>query len=242
MTAYFPITEPISHDAHSIMAALNSRSKQLKLEIDSQSIPKKITICAIKILTVTSGVLAIASMPVALIMFSAAPLTIGAISASAAICSLAFYMLLDPRSPGELILRDQWRSVFDSLRKGKGKEILETCQELARQKEKKSSSFALCLGSLPQNETTPFFHKTCLIGYLQIALEYLRNGEEEEAISHAHRALSHFGASGFSAEIKDFAQKIVESPKDVRHLMDALHIGEDLHALDYLIVMARPEE
>jgi hypothetical protein len=174
-------------------------------------------------------------------MFSAVPLTIGAISSATAICNLALYMLLDPRSPGELILRDQWRSVFDALRKGKGQEILETCQELARQKEKKSSSFDLCLGSFPRNETTPFFHKTCLIGHLQIALEHLRDGQEEEAISRAHLALSHFGASGFASEIKEFTQKIVEFPKDVRYLMDVLQIGENLHALDYLIATARPE-
>jgi len=241
MIAHFPVTEAIGKDADIIMNALNSRSEQMKSKIDSQSLFKKITIVALKALGLASGILAIASIPVTALMLATTPLTIGAIALCTAISCLALYVLLDPRSPGELIIKDQWKSVFEALRKGDGKQILETCQELAKQKEKRLASFSQCLGSLPPSETTPFFHKTCLIAYLQIAMEHLRNNEEEKAKSNAHMALSHFGASGFSNEIEKFVYIITESPKNMRALMDTHQAGEDLHALDYLISMKTQE-
>lgn len=237
MTLHFPITAPIGNDADIIMFALNSRSEQIKSKIDSQGLFKKITFVALKAIGLSSGVLAAASIPVTIILFTTTPLTIGAIALCASITCLALYMILDVRSPGELIIRDQWKSVFEALRKGNGKQILDTCQELAKQKEKRASSFNQCLGSLSPNETTSFFHKTCLVGYLQIAMEHLRHGEDDKAKSNAHMALSHFGASGFSKEIENFVHGITDSPKTIYNLMESCQAGEDLHALDYLIAV-----
>ncbi|HEV8051390.1 MAG TPA: hypothetical protein VGP47_02765 [Parachlamydiaceae bacterium] len=237
MTAHFPVTQAIGRDANVIMIALNSRSEQLKFDIDTQSLIKKITMTGLKILGLLSSVAAVASIPVTALMFAATPLTIGATALLLAVSCLALYMLLDPRSPGELIIKDQWKAVFEALRKGNGREILDTCQELAKQKEKRLSVFTQCLGSLPPDETTPFFHKICLIAYLQIALEALRHNDKEAAKSNAHLALSHFGSSGFEPEIQKFVQEILDSPKNMRHLMDTHQAGEDLHALDYLIAI-----
>lgn len=235
MNTYFPITEPIGKDANVIINALNSRSTQLKSTIDSQSLSKRITMTALKAIGLASTVTAIASIPVTALLFSTVPLTIGAIALCLSISCFALYMLFEPKSPRELIIRDQWKSVFQSLRNGNGKEILNTCQELAKQKEKRLSSFSQCLGSLNPSETLPFFHKTCLVGYLQMAMEHLRNHEDEKALSNAHMALSHFGASGFSNEIKKFLEIIVDSPNHMRHLIDIHQAGNDLHALDYLV-------
>ena len=237
MSAHFPVTEAIGRDANFIMLALNIRSEQLKFDIDSQGLLKKITMTGLKVLGLTSSVVAVASIPVTALMFAATPLTIGAAALCMAISCLAIFMLLDARSPGELIIKDQWKAVFNSLRKGNGKEILETCQELARQKEKRQKLFSQCLGSLPPDETTPFFHKVCLIAYLQIALEALRTDNEETAKSNAHLALSHFGSSGFQDEIQKFVQEIIDTPKNMRQLMDTCQAGKDLHALDYLMAM-----
>lgn len=235
MTAHFPVTEPIGQDANIIMIALNSRSEQLKIDIDSQSLIKKITMTGLKILGLAAGIVTAASIPVATLMFAATPLTIGATALAVAISCLAICMLLDLRSAGELIIKDQWKALFESLRKGNGREILETCQELAKQKEKRQSAFNQCLGTLPPEETTPFFHKVCLIAYLQIALESLRQDNKEAAKSNAHLALSHFGSSGFKDEIQDFVQKILDSPKSMCRLMEDCQAGEDLHALDHLL-------
>lgn len=235
MNVYFPITQALGNHADIIMKALNSRSEQMKLHLDAQSLFKKIAIIALKALGLASGVIAIASIPVTALMFTLTPLTIGGIALCNAVSCLAIHMLLDARSPGEQIIRDQWKAVFNALKKGKGKEIIETCQELAKQKEKRGSLFDQCLNSLPVSEVTPFFHKTCLIGYLQIALEHVRNGKETEAKSNAHMALSHFDASGFSGEIENFVRAITESPKQMHNLLHTHKVGEDLHALDYLI-------
>lgn len=237
MNSYFPITEPIGNDANVIINALNLRSTQLKSTIDSQSLVKRITMSALKIIGLASSVTAIASIPVTFILFSTTTLTLGAIALSLSISCLSLYILMEPKSPRELIIRDQWKTVFQALRKGNGNEILETCQELAKQKEKRLSSFSQCLGSLNPAETLPFFHKTCLVGYLQITLENLKNHEDEKALSNAHMALSHFGASGFSEEIKSFLEKIIDSPNSIRHLIDLHQAGSDLHALDYLVAM-----
>lgn len=237
MTAHFPLTEAIGRDANLIMVALNSRSEQLKIDIDSQSLLKKITMAGLKALGLASSITAIASIPIAPLMFAAIPITIGASALCLAISCLVIVMLFDLRSPGELIIKDQWKSLFESLRKGNGNEILKTCQELAKQKEKRPSLFNQCLGLLSPHETTPFFHKVCLVAYVQIALDALRADDEETAKSNAHLALSHSGSSGFQDEIQKFVQEIIDSPKNMRQLMDTCQAGEDLHALDSLIAM-----
>jgi hypothetical protein len=235
MNCIFPITKPIGNDANVIINALNSRAAQLKSDIDTQSLLKKTIMVALKAIGFASTAAALASIPVTIYLFSATPLTIGVIALTLSISCLALHMLLDPKSPRELIIRDQWKSVFQSLRKGNGKEILATCQELAKQKEKRLPAFSQCLGALNPNETLPFFHKTCLTGYLQIALAHLKVHEDDQALSNAHLALSHFGASGFPNEIKKFLEKIVESPEQMRLLITAHQAGNDLHALDHLI-------
>lgn len=235
MTSYFPITEPIGNDASIIINALNTRSKQLKSEIDSQSLLRKTSMVALKIIGLAATAAALACVPVTFFLFSTTSLTIGSLALSLSISCLALYMLFDLKSPRELIIRDQWKAVFESLRKGNGREILATCQELATQKEQRLSYFSQCLGFLNPNDTLPFFHKTCLVGYLQIALEHLKDREDEKALSNAHMALSHFGASGFPNQIKKFLDKIVDSPEQIRQLIDTHQTGNDLHALDHLL-------
>lgn len=225
MYASFPVTGPIGNDANIVIQALNARSAQLKSL--NENIFRKITMTALKAIGLTAIITALASIPISL--------SISALATGLSISCLVLYLLLDPKSTRELIIREQWKSLFQSLRKGNGKEILETYQELAKQKEKRLPIFTQTLGSLNSNDTLPFFHKTCLVGYLQIALEKLKNYEDQQALSHAHMALSHFGESGFPFEIKKFLEEITESPADIRQFIKAQQSGNDLHALDDLI-------
>ena len=237
MTPYFPITRPLNQDADIIINALNIRSEQVKTNVDSQNIIKKIFMVAIKVLGLAAGIVTLACIPVAAILFTAAPLKLGIASLSLAISCLALTLLLDPRSAGEGIIKDYWKSLCEALRTGNGHKIIETCQELAKQRETRADSFKNSLGSLSITEIDPFFHKTCLVGYLQIAIEHLKRGEEEQAKSNAHLALSHFDASGFATEIEKFVKSITESPGKMRQLMQAHPAGNDLHALDYYIAI-----
>lgn len=237
MTDYFPVTKPISNAAETIIVAMNSRSYQLKSSIDSQGLFKKITMMALKALGLAGGVIAVASPAVAALMFAVTPLIIGGITLVIAISCLALSVLMDPRSPAELRVKDLWSSLFEALRKGNGKKILEACKELSAQKEMRPLGFTQCLGTLSLEETAPFFHKTWLLGHLQVALEHLRNNDPIETRSSAHMALSHFDASGFSQEIKDFVQCIADSPVDMQEFMATHPVRSDLHGLDYLVVM-----
>lgn len=242
MPDYFPITEPINNDAELIRIALISRAEQLKSMVDSQGLFKTITMLAAKIIGSLAGIVAAGSLPAAGIMFSAAPLTIGGIASAISVSCLALYIFLDPKSPSEVYIRELWKTVFISLRDGKGKEILEALKELVKQKEERLHAFEQTLGGNPAQDTMPFFHKTWLVAYLQISLEHLRNSEPEQARSNAHLALSHFEFSQFSPEIKHFIQEIADSPKDMQlFAKENEEAGDDLLALDYLVVLKRPE-
>lgn len=234
-TQHFPITGPLGNDADIIINALNSRSEQIKSNADSQGLIKKITIIAIQTIGLAAGIVAVASVPAAAFLLSVTPLTIGAAGLVATITALALHILLDPRSAGELIVKDYWKDLFEALKGGGGKEIIEACQELFKQKDMRKSSFKQCLGTLPPEDVDPFFHKSSLVGYLQIALKHLRNQEDDLARSKAHLALSHFDASGFPATVKNFAAAITENPKRVRLFIENNDAGHDLHALDYFL-------
>lgn len=238
MTPYFPITSPLNKDAEIIIDALTIRSEQVKANANSQNIIKKIFMVAIKVLGMAAGIVTVACIPVAAILFTAAPLKLGFANLSLAISCLALSLLLDPRSAGEGIIKDYWKSLCEALRNGNGKKIIETCQELAKQQESRADSFKNALGSLSITEINPFFHKTCLVGYLQIAMEHLKHGEEEQAKSNAHLALSHFDASGFSPEIEKFVRSITESPGKMRQFIQAHDAGNSLHALDSYVAIS----
>lgn len=231
----FPVTGAIGNDADIIINALNSRAEQIKSNTESQSILKKITIVASQIIGLAAGIVTVACLPASLFLFSVTPLTIAAISLVSCISFLALHILLDPRSPGELIVKDHWKHVFEALKEGDGKKIIQTCQDLFKQKDQRITSFKLCLGTLPPDDVDPFFHKTSLVGYLQLALEHLRNNEDDMAKSKAHLALSHFESSGFAPKVKLFATAITENPQEMKHYIESKEVGYDLHALDYLL-------
>jgi hypothetical protein len=239
MNAHFPITEPINRDAEIITDALSARSQEIKKNIDSQTFLRKISLVALKIIGLASTIVTAASIPVAALTFTTTPLTIAAVAVSLAIACLALCILLDAKSPGESIVREHWKELFEALRKGDGTEIIQTCKELAKQKESRATAFAECLGKLSATEITPFFHKTCMVGHLLIAMTHLRNDEEEQVRSHTYIALSHYDSSGFSPEIERFAKSLVDSPKEIRRLIDTYCVGNDLHAMDYLLVLGR---
>lgn len=235
MTPIYPVTVPLSKESDAIIASLKTRSEQIKLHIDSQSLQKRICLTAMRIFGLASAITAAASIPVAVLVTITAPVIIGATTLISAIACLALSIYLDPRSPAELIVRDLWKSVFEALRNGDGKIIIETVQELAKQKDKRTDAFNQCLGRMDASDTTPFFHKTCFVGYIQMALENLRNNDDDLAKSNAHLALSHFDGSAFPHEIERFAKTVFDSPQKIRSLVIECSEGTDLHALDYIV-------
>lgn len=236
-TDYFPITSAIGKDANTIISALSTRSEQIKCKADSYGIVTRVTIVALQTLGLAAGIVTAASFPAAAVLLTAAPLTIGAVGLVVSISALALHVLLYPRSPGELIVKDHWKRLFEALREGDGEKIIKACQVLFKQKDQRNGPFVQCLGTLPSEETNPFFHKACLVGYIQIALEHLRKNEDDLAKSKAHLALSHFDASGLPDKIKQFITSITENPKRMRYFIDGHNLGHDLHALDYLITV-----
>lgn len=239
MIANFPITSPIGSDADIIMAALNARTEALKSEIDSQSLVTKIMMSALKAIGCASAIVSVASIPAAAVMFTAGAVGIGALALTLSILCLGVYILLDPKSPEELVVREQWQLLFQSLRKGDGKEILDACQKLVEQKQKHLKPFKACLGLLEADDTAAFFHKACLAGYLQIAVKHLKNRDYAEARANGFMALSHFERSGFSDEVKDFLNEIIEFHGNVQYFFGEFDTEEDscvdLHILDYLV-------
>ena len=235
MTALYPITDPINQDADDIISALKTRAEQIKITLDSQSLAKKISLASIKIFGLASAVTAAATVPVAALVTVTAPVMIGVTALISAVACLTLSIHFDARNPAEMILKDLWKAVFEALREGNGKKIIETAQELAKQKEKRKDAFHQCLGDMDPDFTTPFLHKTCFVGYLQMALDNVRNNEDDIAKSNAHLALSHFDSSAFSPDIERFAKSILETPQKIRAVMEACDAGNDIHALDYII-------
>lgn len=238
MTAYFfPLRAALTQDAGTVMRALDGRSAQIKSNIDSQSLFRKGTVLAVKSLGITSGVGAIASVPTAISLLSIAPLTIGAASLCTAMTCLAVHIFLSPRSDAEQIVKNKWKAVFEALRKGDGQQILDSGTDLAKQEKERPSAFKQCIGSLSPQEITPFLHKVRVIGFLQIAMGHLRQGEERLAKENAYYALANFDDSGFPKEIESFIRWMIDTPKGIRQLMGAHQAGNDLHALDYLMAV-----
>lgn len=235
MTAIYPITDPLGNEADTIIAALKTRTEQIKIDVDSQSLLKRISLTSMKIFGLACAMTAAASVPVAAFVTLTAPAIIGVTALISAIACLALSIHFDPRSTSEMIVKDLWKGVFEALREGNGAKIIATAQELAKQKEKRAAAFNESLGGMDPTSTTPFLHKTCFVGYLQMALGNLRNGEDDIAKANAHLALSHFDSSAFPAEIERFARSIIDTPQKIRAVMEACDAGTDIHALDYII-------
>lgn len=240
MNTYFPITTALSHDAEIIIHSLNKRSEEIKT-IASQSLFRRLTIIAMQTLGLAAGLVTIACLPVAAIMFTATifPLKIAAISSFLAITGLALSILFNPTSPGESIIKNQWKALFAALRLGDGALIVQTCQQLATQKEQRRESFNHCLGPLSPDETTPFLHKACLVGYLLLALQHLDAGEREQANAKAALALSHFQGSALPEEVQNFIKRFIDAPQGMQpHLKMHQHSQYPIHALDHILVHA----
>lgn len=235
LSSHFPVTGAIRRDADIILTALNNRAEVIKIHVQNQGIFKKATIAAIKILGIAAAILTIATIPAAAILLNATPLTIGAVSLTIAISSLALYILTEPRSPGELIVKEHWKHLFEALRLGEGHNIIKNCQELFKQKDQRKSHFIRCLGTLPPEDVDAFFHKASLIGHLQISLNHLRCGEIEQAKSRAHLALSHFEMSHFPVIIRQFALMITDNPHEMQQFIQKNHASQHLHSLDFYI-------
>jgi len=239
MNTHFPITQAINADASFIIDSLNTRSQELRKTVASQSLFKRISLIAFKILGLAAGIVVLASLPVTAMTFAARPLTIGMISLGLAATCLALCMLLDIRSPGETIVKDHWKELFDALHKGQGAEIINTCKKLAKQKEHRQNSFIRCLGPLSTTEIMPFFHKTCFVGHLLVSLDFLRQNNDAKANENAYLALSHFESSNLSEEARRFAKEVINSPREIRHLLETHCPKLDLHSLDYLFFLRR---
>lgn len=235
MNVYFPTAFAITLDADEIIEAINGRTQEIKANIDSQGVLKKIVLEAAKVLGLASGVFAVAALATSLVTFTITPLTFAFAATAAAVTWFTVSILLDPRNAGEAIVKDQWQALFQSLREDSGEDIIKRGQDLLKQKEQRPASFDQCVGKLDPETLNPFFHKTCMVGYLLIALKHLHQKEEELAKSNAHLAMSHFGSSGFPKEIEQLAQAIIANPAELVQLIENHQVGNGIHALDYLI-------
>lgn len=237
MNTYFPITTALNRDSEVIINALTNRSAEIKAS--SQNLTRRVSVLALQMIGLAAAIVTVACLPTAAILFTVTvlPLKIAAISFVLAITGLGLSILFSPSSPGETIIKNQWKALFAALRQGDGQLILHTCRELAAQKQKRRDSFNSCLGPLPPDETTPFFHKTCLVGYLLIAMQHLRKGDREQSNTSAHSALSHFQQSGFPEEVRRFIKSYMDAPQTMQqHLKLHQHSQYPLHALDRILV------
>lgn len=239
MNTHFPLTAAINRDAEMINQALDARVEEIKDLKASQGCMKNITMLALKALALAAGIATVAALPLAAITFTITPLTIAGACFTIAITCLAIGMFFDARSPGESIVKDQWKSLFNALRQESGTKIIETSQELAKQERFRASAFKSCLGSLQPSDVKPFFHKTCLVGYLMMALEHLSKNEFDKAQDKAKIALSYFEISGLHDEVNLFINAIYNYPSEMRQLIDIPAAGKGIPGLDYLIILKR---
>lgn len=237
MNVHFPTAIAITKDADIIIASLNERTKEIKKNVDSQGITKKIVLEASKIFGLAAGVVSVAAVAASLITFTITPLLIAMAATAVAITCFTISILQDPRNASESLIKDQWKALLESLRQSCGEDILKRGQDLLKQKEQHTAAYDQCIGKLDSEALTPFFHKTCLIGYLLIALDSLHRNEEEKAKSNAHLALSHFDSSGFPPEIEQIALCMTNNPKELAQLIDKHHVGRGVPALDHLIFL-----
>jgi hypothetical protein len=238
----FPVTHPIRCEADAINTALDLRTEEIKNRIRSQSLIGRVSIIALKIIGLAASLVTIASVPLAAFLFVAKPLVIAAAAFALAITCLGLGMLLDPRSTAESIVKDHWKTLFEALCKGNGPEIIDKCTQLAQKKELRPGPYEKCLGGLNPAEVDPFFHKTCMVGNLLIAMELLEKNDHEGAKSHANMALSHYETSNFSLELERFGKAIIDNPEDILRLMKKHQISCNTHSLDVLIVKLRSAE
>jgi hypothetical protein len=242
MNVHFPTARAIRQDADIIIASLNERTKEIKKNVDSQGVIKKIVLRASKILGLASGVMAVAAVTASLLTFSVTPLMIAMAATALAITCFGISILQDPRNASESLIKDQWKALLESLRQDLGEDIIKRGHDLLKQKEQHAAAYAQCIGKLDPEALTPFFHKTCVVGYLLIALESLHQKEEEKAKSNAHLALSHFDSSSFPPEIEQLALWMTNNPKELISLIEKHHVGHGVPALDYLIFLKTKTE
>lgn len=234
---YFPITSALSRDSELIIDALNTRSQEIKTA--SQNQLRRISILALQLIGMAAAVLTLASLPVAVIMFTATifPVKVAAISFSLSLIALGLSVLLSPTGPGETIIKNLWKSLFFALRQGDGALILRISQELEVQKQHRRDSFKSCLGPLPPETAIPFFNKSRLVGYLLIALQHQRKGDRDQAITNAQNALSYFDQSGFPEDVKRFIKICLDNPHSMQQLLKLHHHSQyPIHALDTILV------
>ena len=160
-------------------------------------------------------------------------------AAAIAITCLGLGIFFDPRSPGESIVKDRWKDLFEALGKGTGQEIIEKCTLLTQQKEQRQGHYEKCLGELKPEDIAPFFHKTFMVAHLLVAMESLEKGDAEKVKSHAYTALSHYEMSNFAPELERFAKAIIDSPAEIRRMMDKYQIVSNIHSLDFLVSQRR---
>lgn len=239
MNTHFPLATATAREAEKIIHAMDARQEELKESIASQNLLKTITVVALKNLGLAAGILAIACLPVSILAFTITPLTIAAGSLAVAIACLALGMLLDPHSPGESIVKDHWNALFAALRKGNGLRIVEASHDLAKQEKKRASAYKSCIGTLTRDEITPFLHKTCVIGYLLIAIEHLSKSEIDKAQANAKVAMSYVERSNFPEEVSQFAQAVCNYPVEMQQLLEIQSVGIGVHAIDCLIHFKR---
>lgn len=237
MNTYFPITSALNQEATSIHTALDKRALALKNKVDGQNVIKRICLAAFKMLSLATCLIAIASIPVAVVTLTAAPLTIAAAGFAISISLLALSIILDPRSAGETIIKDQWKALFSALRQGSGTEIVNTSQALAKQKRHRAAAYQKCVGELPMESLTSFFHKTRLIGHLLSSIEHLAQSNIPLTRQSAQSALTDFEQSGFSHPVKLFIQTLIERPIEIYDLNASLTATPGIHKLDYMIFL-----
>jgi hypothetical protein len=235
----FPLTYQIRQESDKLLTALQTRSAEIRKHIEAQPLTKQISLICIRTIGLESAFVTVACLPVALLTFTAAPLAIAGVSLATAITCLALHLFFDPISPGESIVKDQWKALFEALQHGNGKQIVQICQALARQDKQRSAAFVKCLGGLQPMEVTPFFHKVCMAGYLLIAFEELQKNEEEQAKNYANKALSHYDQSNLPKEVELCAKEIADNPKEIRRLLQQQEAVPTLKNLDQLLIMKR---
>lgn len=239
MNTHFPITEAINRDASTIILALNRRVNDVKNIVDNQSLARRVSIVALDLIGLASGLVSIACLPVIAFTVSLAALPIAAIAVTLSITSLALSIFFHPRSRGESLVKDYWKHLFQAIRKGNGQEIIQTCQELAKQEKQRPAHFQHCLGIKSDVAIEPFWkaflHKTSLVGYLLMAIDNFRLGDEEKGQMHSDQALSHFEASGFFEEVQRYLKDLKDPHSELRDMIRMHNTAKGVHSLDYLL-------
>lgn len=243
MTTYFPLTEALNRDASQILTAIHQRAFEVKQAVDSQSITKRVALVALDLIGLAAAFVTVASLPVAALLMTLSPLSVAATSLTLSISCLSLSIFLHPRSRGEMIVKDHWKQLFQAIRLGNGSEIIRTCQELAKQEKQRSYHFYHCLGiSSPENVDPfwkPFLHKTSLVGYVLMAIEDFRSGDENLGNKHIDQALSYYEHSNFPESVHEYLKELKNKQSNQRQLILTHSTAKGLHTLDYFLFQSK---